>query len=345
MENLVNIKINGFDYQVPAGSTILEAAHSAGIEIPTLCYLKDINAIGACRICVVEVKGARSLVTACVYPINEGMEVWTNTAKVRESRKTTLELLLSNHKKECLSCVRSGNCELQQMCKAYGVTEENKYAGDMLKCEIDSSAAHMIRDNSKCVLCRRCVAVCEKVQGIGVIGANGRGFSTYIGSAFDMDLADTSCVSCGQCMVNCPFAAIADKVPEELLENLKIQATELTDELIDSHGLYNKTAIAMAELFIQGISAFVAIVLGVIISIMFSAVLGFIAHLPIIGFANRILGLAAGAVNGLLVVWIVFYLVAVLCATEVGSTIITQIYENEMLLYLYENNIVLTLLT
>lgn len=141
------------------------------------------------------------------------------------------------------------------------------------------------------------------------------------------------------------FAAIADKVPEELLENLKIQATELTDELMDSHGLYNKTAIAMAELLIQGISAFVAIVLGVIISIMLSAVLGFIAHLPIIGFANRILGLAAGAVNGLLVVWIVFYLVAVLCATEVGSTIITQIYENEMLLYLYENNIVLTLLT
>ena len=121
MENLVNIKINGFDYQVPAGSTILEAAHSAGIEIPTLCYLKDINAIGACRICVVEVKGARSLVASCVFPVNEGMEIFTNTPKVIESRKTTLELILSTHKKECLSCVRSGNCELQQLCKDYGI--------------------------------------------------------------------------------------------------------------------------------------------------------------------------------------------------------------------------------
>ena len=207
----ITIKINGMDVTAPAGSTILEAARLAHIEIPTLCFLKEINEIGACRMCVVEVKGARSLVTACVYPINEGMEVWTNTAKVRESRKTTLELLLSNHKKECLSCVRSGNCELQQMCKAYGVTEENKYAGDMLECEIDTSAAHMIRDNSKCVLCRRCVAVCEKVQGIGVIGANGRGFGTYIGSPFDMGLGETSCVSCGQCIAVCPTGALAEK--------------------------------------------------------------------------------------------------------------------------------------
>jgi len=141
------------------------------------------------------------------------------------------------------------------------------------------------------------------------------------------------------------FAVIADKIPEELLENLKIQAMELTDELMDSQGFYNKTAVAMAELLIQGISTLVAIILGIIIAIMISALLGFIANFPIIGFANRILGLAAGAVNGLLVVWIAFYLVAVLCATELGSTIITQIYANEMLLYLYENNIVLTLLT
>lgn len=141
------------------------------------------------------------------------------------------------------------------------------------------------------------------------------------------------------------LAMIADKIPEKLLENLKIQATELTDELMDSQGLYNKTAVAMAELFIQGISTLVAIILGIIISIMISALLGFIAHLPIIGFANRIMGLAAGAVNGLLIVWIAFYLVAVLCATEWGSAIITQIYANEMLLYLYENNIVLTILT
>ena len=183
---MVNIKINGMPLSVPNGISILEAARYAGIEIPTLCFLKDINEIGACRICMVEVKGARSLVTACVYPVNEGMEVFTNTEKVRNSRKITLELILSTHDRKCLSCVRSGSCELQQLCRDLGVTDEHKYDGEMLESEIDTSAAHMIRDNSKCILCRRCVAVCEKVQGIGVIGANERGFKTYIGSAFDM---------------------------------------------------------------------------------------------------------------------------------------------------------------
>ena len=215
----ITIKINGVNVTAPAGSTILEAARLAQIEIPTLCYLKEINEIGACRMCVVEVKGARSLVTACVYPINEGMEVWTNTPKVLESRKKTLQLLLSNHKKECLSCVRSGNCELQQLCRDLGVTDEHKYDGEMLECEIDDSAVHMIRDNSKCILCRRCVAVCEKVQGIGVIGANERGFKTYIGSAFDMGLGATSCVSCGQCIAVCPTGALREKdYIDEVLE-------------------------------------------------------------------------------------------------------------------------------
>ena len=215
----ITIKINGMDVTAPAGSTILEAARLAHIEIPTLCYLKEINEIGACRMCVVEVKGAKTLVTACVYPINEGMEVWTNTPKVVESRKKTLQLLLSNHRKECLSCVRSGNCELQQLCRDLGVTDEHKYDGEMLESEIDTSAAHMIRDNSKCILCRRCVAVCEKVQGIGVIGANERGFKTYIGSAFDMGLGETSCVSCGQCIAVCPTGALREKdYIDEVLE-------------------------------------------------------------------------------------------------------------------------------
>ena len=215
----ITIKINGMDVTAPAGSTILEAARLAHIEIPTLCYLKEINEIGACRMCVVEVKGARTLVTACVYPINEGMEVWTNTPKVIESRKKTLQLLLSNHRKECLSCVRSGNCELQQLCRDLGVTDEHKYDGEMLESEIDTSAAHMIRDNSKCILCRRCVAVCEKVQGLGVIGANERGFKTYIGSAFDMGLGETSCVSCGQCIAVCPTGALREKdYIDEVLE-------------------------------------------------------------------------------------------------------------------------------
>ena len=184
----VNIKINGTDYEVPAGSTILEAARLANIDIPTLCYLKDVNEIGACRMCVVEVKGARTLVTACVYPVNEGMEVFTNTPKVIASRRRNLQLLLSNHDRKCLSCVRSGNCELQQLCREYGIEDEAFYDGERPHYELDDSAPHMIRDNNKCILCRRCSAVCEKVQGIGVIGPNERGFATNIGSAFNMGL-------------------------------------------------------------------------------------------------------------------------------------------------------------
>ena len=210
MAEIVNLKINGMDVSVPAGSTILEAARSIAVEIPTLCYLKDINEIGACRICVVEVKGARSLVTACVFPVAPGMEVFTNTEKVRKSRKLTLELLLSTHDKNCLSCVRSGTCELQQLCKEFGVDDPDYYAGENFNYAFDDSAAHMVRDNNKCILCRRCMAACDN-QCISVIGANNRGFDTHISSPFDKVLAHVSCISCGQCIVNCPTAAIVEK--------------------------------------------------------------------------------------------------------------------------------------
>ena len=207
----VNIKINGRDITVPAGSTILEAARMAGIQIPTLCYLKEINEIGACRICVVEVKGARSLVAACVFPVNEGMEVFTNTPKVIESRKTTLKLLLSNHRKECLSCVRSGSCELQKLCHDYGIEDENAFEGVKSRYDIDASASHMYRDNEKCILCRRCVAVCDKNQSVGVIGANARGFDTHIGCAFELPLGEVGCISCGQCITVCPTGALSER--------------------------------------------------------------------------------------------------------------------------------------
>ena len=210
----ITIKINGIEVTAPKGTTILEAARMANIEIPTLCYLKDINEIGACRLCVVDVKeGPRpaKLCAACVYPIAPGMEVQTNSPKVIEARKMNLELLLSNHNRSCLSCVRSGNCELQALCKQYGVENEGRYDGAKTPSEIDDSAAHMIRDNSKCILCRRCSAVCEKVQGVGVIGANERGFATNIGSAFGMGLGETSCVACGQCIAVCPTGALHEK--------------------------------------------------------------------------------------------------------------------------------------
>lgn len=207
---MVNIKINNMPLSVPKGISILEAARMAGIEIPTLCYLKKINEIGACRICMVEVKGARSLVTACVYPVNEGMEIFTNTERVRKSRKMTLELILSTHDRKCLSCVRSGTCELQQLCKEFGVDDETRFDGANPVHEYDDSAIHMIRDNGKCILCRRCVAACQ-AQHISVIGANARGFDTHIGSAFERPLDSVACVSCGQCIVNCPTGAIYEK--------------------------------------------------------------------------------------------------------------------------------------
>lgn len=207
---MVNIKINNMPLSVPKGISILEAARTAGIEIPTLCYLKKINEIGACRICMVEVKGARSLVTACVYPVNEGMEIFTNTERVRKSRKTTLELILSTHDRKCLSCIRSGTCELQQLCKEFGVDDEGRFDGANPVHEYDDSAIHMIRDNGKCILCRRCVAACQ-AQHISVIGANARGFDTHIGSAFEKLLDSVACVSCGQCIVNCPTGAIYEK--------------------------------------------------------------------------------------------------------------------------------------
>ncbi len=208
--DMVNVKINGREYSVPANSTVLEAAKYAGIEIPTLCYLKDINEIGACRVCLVEVTGARGLVAACVYPVADGMEITTNSPKVLKARKTNLELVLSNHEKKCLSCVRSTNCELQKLAQEYDC-DSTYFRGESVHYPLDTSSPAIVRDNNKCILCRRCVAACKNMQGIGVIGANDRGFDTHIGQSFEKTLAETSCVNCGQCIVACPVGALYEK--------------------------------------------------------------------------------------------------------------------------------------
>ena len=213
---MLNIKINGMPFSVEKNTTILEACHQFGIKIPTLCYLKDINEIGACRMCLCEVKGARSLVAACVYPIDrEGTEIFTNTPQIQKYRKTTLELIVSNHDKKCLSCPRSNSCELQKLCVEYGV-DETKFSGEETKSEIDDTTLHLVRNNNKCVLCRRCSAACAN-QYVGVIGANNRGFDTEIGCAFNQTLDKVACVACGQCTAVCPTGALVERDDTDLV--------------------------------------------------------------------------------------------------------------------------------
>ncbi len=210
MEELIQLTIDGVSVEVPAGTTVLEAAKKAGINIPTLCYLKDINQIGACRLCVVDT-GARSLQAACVLPVSKGMVVKTNTPTIREARKVNLELLLSNHNKKCLSCVRNQNCELQKLCLDLGVEDGDRFAGSMNKYDVDDLSMSIVRDNNKCVLCRRCVAACNKTQAVGVIGPVNRGFNTAIESPWGMPLAGMACINCGQCIAACPTGALHEK--------------------------------------------------------------------------------------------------------------------------------------
>jgi len=207
---MVHLKINGIPVEVPTGSTILQAAKAIDIEIPSLCYLKDINCIGACRVCVVEVVGKRGLVASCVYPVEEGMEVLTNTPTVRASRKTTIELILSSHHKKCLSCVRGNNCELQKLAFDYDV-DEDRFKGEDTIYPIDNKSPYVVRDNNKCIQCMRCVGACKNVQSVSVIGAVNRGYKKIVDCAFGKSLADAPCVGCGQCIVACPVGALNEK--------------------------------------------------------------------------------------------------------------------------------------
>ncbi|MFZ5648705.1 MAG: NADH-dependent [FeFe] hydrogenase, group A6 [Bacillota bacterium] len=206
----VTITIDGIQIEVEKGSTVLEAAKLVGIKIPTLCYMKEINEIGACRICLVEVQGARTLQASCVTPVSEGMVVRTGTPAVLQARKLNLELILSNHPRECLTCPRSTNCELQQLALEMGITDL-RFAGDLPPYERDDSSPSIFRDPRKCVLCRRCVAVCEKVQAVSAIAPQERGFDTVVAPAFLEPLGNVACINCGQCALVCPTAAICEK--------------------------------------------------------------------------------------------------------------------------------------
>ncbi len=209
-QEMVNITIDTRKIQVPKGYTVLEAARSANIAIPTLCFLKEINEIGACRICVVEIEGSRSLQAACIYPVSEGLVIRTQTPTVRESRRVTLELILSNHERKCLTCVRSRTCELQRLAEELNI-KDLRFDGETYHLPQDNFSPSIVRDPNKCILCRRCVSMCKNIQGVAVLDTNERGFKTIVGSAYNMSLNEAPCTMCGQCITVCPVGALREK--------------------------------------------------------------------------------------------------------------------------------------
>ena len=219
---MVNLKIDNKDVCVPEGTTILQAAKEAGIDIPTLCFLKDVNEVGDCRMCIVEVEGRKGFATSCIQTVEEGMVVYTHTPEVLEARHTILDLIISNHAKDCLTCTRSGNCELQDLAIKFNVLDI-EFNGERTKHKVDNQSPSIVRDFNKCILCRRCVATCKNVQNIGAIDCIGRGFESCISTTYDKSLNDVNCTFCGQCIEACPTGALHEK------ENINEIWTKLKD--------------------------------------------------------------------------------------------------------------------
>ena len=213
MSEFVTLTIDGKEVKAPVGSTVLEAAKIAGVHIPTLCFLKGVNEIGACRMCIVDV-GAKSLQAACMYPVAQGLKVVTSNPVIREARKVTLELILSSHEKKCLSCVRSRNCELQKLARDMNI-QDIRFEGELQSYPIDNYSCSVVRDPNKCVLCRRCVSVCKNIQTVSAIETVERGYKTIVASPFHMPLKNTPCVNCGQCITVCPVGALREKSSTE----------------------------------------------------------------------------------------------------------------------------------
>lgn len=210
MSEMIKINIDGRDIEVEKGISVLAAARKANIDIPTLCFLKEINAAGDCRMCIVEIEGRRGLVPSCNTMVEEGMVIRTNTPEINEARRVILDLILSSHNRTCLTCVRNGNCELQTLAEKFGITDI-EYPGQEVEAHIDDLSPSIVRDSSKCIMCKRCVATCKNIQGISAIDVAGRGFKSHISTTNEASLNDVNCTFCGQCIESCPVGALKEK--------------------------------------------------------------------------------------------------------------------------------------